>query len=167
MGVTRPRFLGLLTAAALVVLGAACGSNGSSGTSASGGATTTVVGAFQAAPAGTTGRVVVIKALDTLKFDPATVNVKKGETVTFRVENVANMDHEFDVGDAAFQAQHEQEMRQMPAGMQMGDEATGFQLSPGQTKELTLTFTQAGTLLYACHQPGHYAAGMVGQIKIT
>lgn len=166
MGVTKLRFLGLLTAAPLVVFGAACGGNSSSN-SASGGATTTVVGAFQPAPAGTTGRVVVIKALDTLKFDPSTVNVKKGETVTFRVENVAKIDHEFDVGDAAFQAQHEQEMRQMPAGMQMGDEATGFQLSPGQTKELTLTFTQAGTLLYGCHQPGHYAAGMTGEIKIT
>jgi uncharacterized cupredoxin-like copper-binding protein len=164
MRATRFGFAGPSTLAALALSLAACG-GGSSSTST--GSATTVAGAFQVAPPGTTGRVVVIKTLDTLRFDPSSVTVHRGETVTFRVENVAKIDHEFDVGDAAFQAQHEQEMRQMPADMQMGDEPSGFALKPGETKELTLTFTQPGTLIYGCHEAGHYAAGMKGEIKIT
>ena len=151
---------------ALAVAASACGGD-SHGTSSGGTTTSEAAAAFQVAPPGKTGRVVVIKALDTLKFDPSSVAVHQGETVTFRVENVSQMDHEFDVGDAAFQAEHEQEMRQMPAGMQMGDEADGFALKPGETKELTLTFTQPGALIYGCHEPGHYSAGMKGVIKVT
>ena len=174
MSTTRLRALRRVTPAVLAVsvvaVGAvACGSDSQSAKS-NGAATTSAAApaaAFQVAAPGTTGRVIVIKALDSLKFDPATVSVQRGETVTFRVENVANMDHEFDVGDAAFQAQHEKEMQQMPAGMEMGDEPNGFALKPGATKEMTLTFTQPGTLIYACHQPGHYAAGMKGEIKVT
>jgi len=48
----------------------------------------------------------------------------------------------------------------------MGDEPNAFVLDPGQTKETTWTFTAAGELLYGCHQPGHYGAGMVGTITV-
>jgi uncharacterized cupredoxin-like copper-binding protein len=34
------------------------------------------------------------------------------------------------------------------------------------TKELTWVFAEAGTVLIGCHQPGHYAAGMKGQITV-
>ncbi len=38
---------------------------------------------------------------------------------------------------------------------------------PGQTVTLVYTFDQPGTLLYGCHVPGHYAAGMRGTITVT
>ena len=171
MSATRLRSVGRAAVAVVAVSLALSACGGNSGKEAKSTNTSTSVAApaaaFQAAPAGTTGRVIVIKALDTLKFDPSSVTVQRGETVTFRVENDGKMDHEFDVGDAAFQANHEKEMQQMPAGMEMGDEPTGFEIKAGQTKELTLTFTQPGTLIYACHQPGHYAAGMRGEIKVA
>lgn len=38
---------------------------------------------------------------------------------------------------------------------------------PGETQEVTVTFDRAGTILYGCHVPGHYAAGMVGTLDLT
>jgi uncharacterized cupredoxin-like copper-binding protein len=112
-------------------------------------------------------RTVDIKALDTLKYEPASVDVKPGETVTFKITNVSKVAHEFDIGDSAFQTAHEKEMRSMPAGMTMSDEPAALNLEPGETKSITWTFAKAGALLYACHQPGHYAAGMKGDIKVA
>lgn len=37
----------------------------------------------------------------------------------------------------------------------------------GTTKQLTWTFTTAGTTLYGCHEPGHYASGMKGTVTVT
>jgi len=113
-------------------------------------------------------RTVEIKSTDDLKFDPATVSVKRGETVAFRVANPSKVDHEFVVGDATFQDGHEKEMRAMPAGgMAMPDEATSIDLPAGQTKTINLTFPTAGTVVYGCHEPGHYPAGMKGEIKVA
>jgi uncharacterized cupredoxin-like copper-binding protein len=36
----------------------------------------------------------------------------------------------------------------------------------GETIELSWTFTEAGTVLIGCHQPGRYAGGMKGQISV-
>lgn len=112
-------------------------------------------------------RTVEVKALDTLRYDPASIDVRPGETVTFKVTNVSKTAHEFDLGDVAFQAKHEKEMRAMPAGMNMGDEPAAIELQPGETKTLTWTFSKAGSLLYACHEVGHYDSGMKGDIKVA
>jgi uncharacterized cupredoxin-like copper-binding protein len=111
-------------------------------------------------------RTIAIMTLDSLRYDPASIDVRPGETVTFKVTNMSKVAHEFDIGDAAFQAKHETEMRAMPAGMVMSDETGAIDLQPGETKMLTWTFAKAGGVLYACHQPGHYAAGMKGDIKV-
>jgi len=112
-------------------------------------------------------RTIDIKATDALKFDPATVSVKRGETVAFQVTNPTKVDHEFDVGDAAFQQAHEDEMKSMAPGTAMADEPTGFDLKAGETKTIAFTFPTSGTVLYGCHEPGHYPAGMKGEIKVT
>lgn len=117
------------------------------------------------ATAATADRTITIKAVNGLRFDPTTVTVRSGETVTFRVENDSTLVHEFDVGDAAFQSQHEKEMEAM-GNMVMPDEPTGIAVTPGQTKQISFTFSGSGTIIYGCHEPGHYAAGMKGQIII-
>ncbi|MDQ6798199.1 MAG: plastocyanin/azurin family copper-binding protein [Actinomycetota bacterium] len=115
----------------------------------------------------TSTRTVEIKTTDDLKFDPPTVQVKKGEMVTFQVTNPSKIDREFKVGDNAFQEHHAEEMKGMGAGMAMPDDATGFAIKPGETKTIAFTFPASGTLLYGCHEPGHYPAGMKGEIKVT
>jgi len=39
-------------------------------------------------------------------------------------------------------------------------------VEPGRTKELTVTFDAAGSMLAGCHVIGHYAAGMQADITI-
>lgn len=119
------------------------------------------------ADAATATRTIEIEAADALRFSPDAVTVQVGETVTFRVHNAGAIRHEFGLGSEADQAAHEQEMQAMAgsSGM-MEDEANAFGVMPGETKELTWTFTEAGTVLYGCHEPGHYDGGMHGTITV-
>jgi uncharacterized cupredoxin-like copper-binding protein len=108
-------------------------------------------------------RTIKLSAMD-IKFMPTEVAIQKGETVKFEIVNDGNLAHEFVLGDAAEQAEHDKEMAAMP-GMKM-DHVNGVSVEPGKTASLVWTFTKAGSLQYACHVPGHYAAGMVGQLTV-
>lgn len=99
-------------------------------------------------------------------FSPDTVDVATGETVTFRITNAGELRHEFTLGDEPTQEAHEEEMAAMGGGMAMHDEPNAVAVEPGQTKELTWTFTERGEVLYGCHEPGHYAAGMIGTLTV-
>ncbi len=109
-------------------------------------------------------RVVEIQMMDALAYDPASVSVGVGETVKFNVTNTGTTDHEFVLGDQAKQDDHEAQMA--GSSMSMG-ESNVLKIAPGETGSLVWTFTAAGTLLYACHEPAHYAGGMVGMITVT
>lgn len=115
-------------------------------------------------------RVVRVRGLDTLRFDPAQVAVQVGEPVCFVVTNAGETEHEFVIGDRAMQEQHEQEMAS-GEGMAGGEmDMAGMRevkLGPGETKSVTTTFDAPGTTMYACHEPGHYTGGMIGTITIT
>ncbi|MBU6421762.1 MAG: cupredoxin domain-containing protein [Gammaproteobacteria bacterium] len=109
-------------------------------------------------------QVIHIKALD-FSFEPKSIAVRRGETVEFVISNDSKLTHEFVIGDAKLQAAHEKEMQTMP-GMSMKHDVNGISLAPGQTRDLVWTFTRDGVVEYACHVPGHFAAGMVGKIII-
>lgn len=110
-------------------------------------------------------RTVRIKALDTMRYDKRELNVRVGETVRFTVTNAGKVRHEFVIGDAAEQHEHEQEMQGMP-GMVMPDEANGISLAPGETKSIVWQFAGPGTVELACHEAGHYEAGMVSRVTV-
>jgi uncharacterized cupredoxin-like copper-binding protein len=100
-------------------------------------------------------RVIEIATTDLLLFDPTAVTVAQGETITFRVTNTGQADHEFKVGpmDAVF-----------------NDDASAPEISgiaAGQTKELTYTFTETGPYAYACHEPGHFENDMIGFVNVV
>jgi uncharacterized cupredoxin-like copper-binding protein len=40
-------------------------------------------------------------------------------------------------------------------------------LEPGQSGEIVWTFPEHATLEFACNVPGHYDAGMMGEINLT
>jgi uncharacterized cupredoxin-like copper-binding protein len=109
-------------------------------------------------------RRVRVTALDALAFDPSHLRVTTGETVAFEVTNVGNNKHEFVIGDAEFQREHEEEMS--GGAMSMRHEGNTLVLDAGQTGTLAWTFTKPGEVLYGCHEPGHYAGGMVGTIQV-
>lgn len=118
------------------------------------------------ADAASADRVVEIDALDAFAFDPDEITVEAGETVTFRVTNTGAIPHDFTLGDEAMQDEHEAEMAEMGGEMEMHDEPNLLALEPGETKELTWHFTQAGEILIGCHQPGHYDAGMKATVTV-
>lgn len=129
--------------------------------------------------------------LGDIYFEPKSLAVGKGETVRFVLVNKGRLLHEFNLGDAAMHAAHQQEMLKMTAsgmltptgmkhdmaGMDHGmshtegamkhDDPNSVLVEPGKTAELTWTFTDATGLEFACNIPGHYQAGMVGKVVIS
>jgi uncharacterized cupredoxin-like copper-binding protein len=103
-------------------------------------------------------RVVHLDMTDALKFDPSTVQVATGESVRFILTNSGTAVHEFQVG---------------PADKVAADEVDGVivvekdELDAGSTRAVDYTFVTAGAFAFACHEPGHYEAGMKGVVDIT
>ena len=107
---------------------------------------------------------IEVKLTDALKMEPAEMQVKAGQPVTFVVTNSGAIDHEFYLGDEAAQAEEE---RLMQSGQMVMDSPEGISLKPGETKELTYTFDRTGQILAGCHVAGHYPAGMKATITVT
>ena len=114
-------------------------------------------------------RTIEIIALDELSFDPGMIEVEAGETVRFVVTNAGSAVHDFYVGTEVEQMAHEAEMGDSGMGMdhEADPEAEALTLAAGETDELTVTFDEPGTVLFACHQPGHYDGGMVGTVTVS
>lgn len=148
--------LALLPAAAILI--AACSSGGGSSAAPA----STAPSAAPSAAAGATR--IEVQLTDALRIEPATMRVPAGVAVTFVVTNTGSTEHEFYLGDEAAQAEHAEEMAGM--GGMAHDEEMGIGLEPGATKELTVTFPEAGSILAACHVAGHYAAGMKATVEI-
>jgi uncharacterized cupredoxin-like copper-binding protein len=142
--------------AVLTVTLAACSSAGATGSPAQSGTS--------APSAGGSPRVVAVTMTDELRFVPDRFSFTAGETVRFEVTNAGAIRHEFFVGDADAQAAHEAEMIEM--GGMGHDESNGIAVEPGTSKVLEHTFATAGTLLIGCHEPGHYAGGMVATVAV-
>ena len=146
----------------------------------------------QPAPAAKATRTVEVLMGD-ISFNSKSLDIKAGETVRFVLINKGQLLHEFNLGDAAMHARHQQEMLQMqksgmltPTGKSasatmdhaaMGhgshgssmkhDDPNSMLVEPGKTAELTWTFSKASTLEFACNVPGHYQAGMVGKLTVS
>ena len=112
----------------------------------------------------TADRTIEIVTTNDLVFNPADLTATAGETITFRIVNDGTIIHDVTLGHEATQEEHAEEMAEM-AGM-ANDQPNAMTIAAGETKELTWTFTQPGTVLIGCYQPGHYDAGMKGQITV-
>jgi len=115
-------------------------------------------------------RTIEVEATSPFVFDPDEATVAVGETVTFEVSNTDAIAHDFLIGDQEAQDEHELEMREMDdlddgSSMEHGD-VNAVEVSAGETASITWTFTEPGTVLFGCHEPGHYDAGMVGEVTV-
>lgn len=111
-------------------------------------------------------RVVEVTMLDTLAFEPASIEVKVGETITFKLVNAGKIQHDFTLGDEETQDEHDADMASGMTGMGQ-EEPNAMTLDPGATGEMTWRFTAPASILFGCHIPGHYAGGMVGTMMIA
>lgn len=158
---------------ALALVLSACGSAGSNpgggadhapmGHQGSGSAASTSFG--EPGRSDDASRTVEVTALDSLEFEPATLEVNQGDTVTFRITNEGRTAHEFVLGHREYQETHAKEMA-AGAGHSMSNENV-VELDPGATGEVTWTFTEPGEVLFACHVDGHYEGGMFGTIEVV
>jgi len=109
-------------------------------------------------------RTIQVRMSDDMKFTPANINVKRGETIRFAVRNAGQIKHEMVIGSMAELKQHAELMRKMP-GMEHAD-PNMVTLDPGKSGELIWQFTKAGRFDFACLQPGHFEAGMMGTVSV-
>ena len=112
------------------------------------------------APSGVAGtvaapRVVHIIAGPGDRFSPSDVPVVSGETITFEVTAVGAAVHEFKVGPLEAVKADASGLPEIPAIGMM------------RTGSLTYTFDGPGAYGFACHEPGHFEAGMWGTVTIA
>ncbi len=156
----RPLLVALTLAFGAAVTAVACGGSNSASTLRS------------------TERTIDVTMNDS-SFQPARIDVAKGETVTLRFTNNGAVTHEAVLGDDATQMAHHAGMAaptgaphhghadSMPMSMPMDGTDGDLSVAPGSTAELTHTFTEAGHLIIGCHEPGHWEAGMKATITIN
>jgi uncharacterized cupredoxin-like copper-binding protein len=109
-------------------------------------------------------RSVRIAMSDAMRFAPAQITVKRGETLRFVPVNDGRVMHEMVLGTMHDLKAHAQAMRAQP-GM-AHDEPNMVHVAPGKSGELGWRFTRTGEFFYACLIPGHFEAGMVGRVKV-
>jgi uncharacterized cupredoxin-like copper-binding protein len=109
-------------------------------------------------------RAIQVVMSDDMKFTPANIDVRRGETIEFVVRNAGSIKHEMVIGTMAELKQHAALMRRFP-GMEHSD-PNMITLAPGKSGVLVWQFTQAGRFDFACLQPGHFEAGMVGAVSV-
>jgi uncharacterized cupredoxin-like copper-binding protein len=95
-------------------------------------------------------------------YDPTSISVPYGVPITFVLINEDPIDHEWLLGDAAFQEHHRLGTETRHAGR-----PNEISIDALSTVETVLTFDRPQTLQYICHLPGHEAYGMVGTLTIS
>lgn len=108
------------------------------------------------------GVVRVEVGIEHSRFDLEPLRVQEGTLVEFVVDNGDPIDHELVVGDDAVHRRHADgtERRHPPVP---GEVSVG----PGDRALTFYEFDDAGTVVYACHLPGHVAYGMQGTIEVV
>ena len=112
-------------------------------------------------------RVVKVSMLEDGKkmlFEPAVVEVRRGEQIRFVITNEGSWDHEFMLASKADNRKHAAVMKKFP-NMEH-DDPNAKRLAPFNSGELVWRFTKRGEFEYACLIPGHLEAGMHGKIIV-
>ena len=109
-------------------------------------------------------RTVRVDMGDSMRFTPASLTVKQGETVRFVVRNSGKVMHEMVLGTMQELKEHAELMKKHP-GMEH-DEPYMAHVAPGKTERVVWQFTKAGEFYYGCLVPGHFEAGMVGKVVV-
>jgi len=110
-------------------------------------------------------RSIRVEMNDTMRFKPANIKVKRGETIRFIVRNSGKVKHEMVLGTIKELKEHAELMRKFPE-MEHAD-PNQVSVEPGKTGELIWQFSKAGTFDFACLVPGHFEAGMVGKVRVS
>lgn len=109
-------------------------------------------------------KTIKVDMTDAMRFTPSNVTVKRGETVKFVVHNDGKVLHEMVLGTKDAIKEHAELMKKFPE-MEHAD-ANMAHVKPGKAGEIVWQFTKPGEFQFACLQPGHFEAGMVGKLVV-
>jgi uncharacterized cupredoxin-like copper-binding protein len=109
-------------------------------------------------------RTIRVDMADTMRFTPAEITVRRGDTVRFVAKNSGKVMHEMVLGTMQELREHAELMKKHP-GMEH-DEPHMLHVPPGRTGEMGWRFTRAGEFYYGCLVAGHFEAGMMGRINV-
>ncbi|BCH62703.1 copper oxidase (plasmid) [Agrobacterium vitis] len=98
-------------------------------------------------------------------FTPNTFRVRKGQTVVFAIKNAGELDHEFVLDQEEKVMEHKAVMEKFPD--MEHDDPNAIRLAAGKSGEIIWKFTNDGTFKIACLVPGHYDAGMHGDVTVA
>jgi uncharacterized cupredoxin-like copper-binding protein len=110
-------------------------------------------------------RTITLRMTDDMRFTPAHLQIRRGETLRLRIENQGRILHEIVLGTPATLDEHAAAMLKHP-GMAHDTPYTAH-VAPGQQGDLVWNFNRAGEFDFACLVAGHYQAGMRGTIRVT
>jgi uncharacterized cupredoxin-like copper-binding protein len=109
-------------------------------------------------------------------FNPRTLRLVAGETVRLHVINAGLIDHEFALGDDAFQRAWAEANAAAtppaafatapPASVPPVVEGIRVLLRPGELDTVLYSVPMSGQLALVCHLPGHAERGMVGVVSV-
>ena len=108
------------------------------------------------------GEVTITLTVHHSRFEPDRIQVAPGTTVRFVVDNGDPIGHELIVGNDEVHRRHEQGTE--PAHAPRPGEVSVPALA---TAETTFAFLEPGSVLYACHLPGHLRYGMSGYVDVA
>ena len=130
-------------------------------------------------------RVIEIKMYDNF-YEPNEIKIKKGETIKFKVYNLGEFVHEFNIATKKMHLKHQPEMMKLVENeilladkidkkkmkeMAKKDHSMSHShdnsvlLEPNENGEIIWKFNTAAKLEAACNIPGHYETGMIAKIK--
>jgi len=98
-------------------------------------------------------------------FTPSTFKVRKGQTIRFVIKNAGELDHEFVLDQEDKIMEHKAVMEKFPD--MEHDDPNAIRLAAGESGEIIWKFTNDGTFKIACLVPGHYDAGMHGDVTVA
>ena len=108
------------------------------------------------------GLVRVDVGIEHSRFDIGSLEVHEGTTLELVVRNDDPIDHELIIGTAEVHRAHAN-------GTELSHPPIPGEVSvrPGQVASTFYEFTEPGSIVYACHLPGHVAYGMEGTIEVV
>ena len=110
-------------------------------------------------------RTIAVNMTDNMRFTPERISVRRGETIRFKVSNSGKLKHELVLGTKKDLEAHYKAMLKFPE-MEHAEENM-ITLAPAKSGEIVWKFTKSGKVDFACLQPGHYDAGMKGQVMVA
>ena len=117
-----------------------------------------------------TSNEFTITIVDEFTFDPDTITVKAGETVTVTFENNGTVEHNLNFMKPDAELDHLLEEIEEGAGEHIDEELLTDMHNMEPSHSETVTFTapsEPGEYSYICTNPGHADAGLVGTFVVV